>query len=297
MMDEEGIDFMVLYPSRGLFAAAIGDLDGSIASAIGRAYDRWLADYCAENERLKGMALVPLHDPTRAAADAVWAVDELGLTGVMVRPNPAHGRNLHDAAYDDFYSTLEDLDVPLSVHEGCGVFMPQYGIDRFEEHIIWHAMCHPMEQMGAVVSFTLGGIWERHPQLDVAFLESGAGWLPYWLHRLDEHVEWLGEIETPELTATPTEYFRRRGYIGMEGDEPALRAVVDAVGPDRLLWASDYPHPDAKYPGMVDAFLEVDDLTSAEQGLILGDNPRRFYRLSSSDDAGDEGATASMVSS
>ena len=125
----------------------------------------------------------------------------------------------------------------------------------------------------------------------------GAGWLPYWLHRLDEHVEWLGEIETPELTATPTEYFRRRGYIGMEGDEPTLRAVVDAVGPDRLLWASDYPHPDAKYPGMVDAFLGVDDLTSGEKGLILADNPRRFYRLSASGDSDGAGATASMVSS
>ena len=101
-MDEEGIDAMVLFPSRGLFAAAIGDMDGRIASALCNAYNRWLADFCSYNpKRLFGVALVSLHAPELAVLDARAAVSGLGMRGVVVRPNPYAGRNLHDPAYDE----------------------------------------------------------------------------------------------------------------------------------------------------------------------------------------------------
>jgi predicted TIM-barrel fold metal-dependent hydrolase len=223
MMEIEGIDRMVLYPTRGLFANAIADLDGRISAAISRAYNRWIRDYCdAAPDRFVGVALVGLHDPKLAVEEARHAVEDLHLQGIMVRPNPVHGRNLHDPAYDEFYACVASLGVPLSIHEGCGVWMPQYGVDRFSEHIAWHAMCHPMEQMGAVLSFTLGGVMERHP---------------------------------------------------------TLRALADSVGADRLLWASDYPHPDAKFPGSVSAMLDAEGLTDAEKRSILSDNPTALYNL------------------
>jgi predicted TIM-barrel fold metal-dependent hydrolase len=279
-MDIEGIDQMVLYPSRGLYAASVADLDGRLASAICRAYNRWLHDFCQHApERLIGVGLIGLQDPALAAVEARYAVEELGMRGVMVRPNPYRGRNLHDPAYDDFYSELEELDVPLATHEGCGVWMPEYGVDRFSEHIAWHAMCHPMEQMGAVLSFTMGGVMERHPRLRVAILESGGTWLPYWLSRLDEHVEWLKDVEARHLSKLPSEYFREQGWIGFEPDEPGLRMLADYIGVDRLLWASDYPHPDATFPGVVDKLFGVDQLTDEDRHTILADNPLLLYGL------------------
>jgi predicted TIM-barrel fold metal-dependent hydrolase len=279
-MDVEGIDRMVLYPTRGLHAVAIADLDGRVSAAICRAYNRWLYDFCQANpERLIGVALLALHDPDLAIAEATYAVGELGMRAVMVRPNPYRGRNLHDPAYDDFYAAISDLDVPLALHEGCGVWMPEYGTDRFTEHIARHAMCHPMEQMGAVLSFTVGGVMERHPDLRVLFLEAGGTWLPYWLSRLDEHVEWLGEIETPNLTMAPSDYFRRNGWIGFEPDEPGLRGLIDYIGVDRLLWASDYPHPDAKFPGAVDELFATEALTDEELRSIVDHNPVASYGL------------------
>ncbi|MHB8328092.1 MAG: amidohydrolase family protein [Acidimicrobiales bacterium] len=279
-MDKEGIDVMVLFPSRGLYAAAIGDMDGRIAAAMCSAYNRWLADFCAFNpERLVGIALLSLHDPALAIRDATEGVRELGMRGVVVRPNPYAGRNLHDPAYDDFYSALEELDVPLCTHEGNGSFMPQYGADRFSERIAWHVMCHPMEQMGAVVSLTAGGVFERHPALNVAILECGAGWLPYWLYRLDEHVEWLRDSEAKHLSMLPSEYFRRQGWISVEPDEPHLATIVESVGADRLLWASDYPHPDASYPGMVDDLFGAPGLTADDLRHIACDNPISLFGL------------------
>jgi predicted TIM-barrel fold metal-dependent hydrolase len=279
-MDIEGIDQMVLYPTRGLHAVAIADLDGRVSAAICRAYNRWLHDFCAvDPDRLVGVALLGLHDPALAIAEARYAVRELGMRGLMIRPNPYRGRNLHDPAYDEFYAAVSELDVPLAIHEGCGVWMPEYGTDRFVEHIARHAMCHPMEQMGAVLSCTIGGVFERHPQLRVLFLEAGGTWLPYWLARLDEHVEWVGHIETPYLTMRPSEYFKRNGWIGFEPDEPNLRGLVEYVGADRLLWASDYPHPDAAFPGAVDELFDVTALTEGERRAIVEANPIAAYGL------------------
>jgi len=278
-MDTEGIDVMVLYPTRGLGITAFEHMDGRLSSALCRAYNRWLRDFCsADPERLIGVAVVALHDPDLAAIEAAYAVEKLGARGIMIRPNPYEGRNLHDRVYDNFYSELERLDVPLATHEACGTSMPSYG-DRFaNEHIAWHTMCHPMEQMGALVSFTIGGVLERHPALRIAILESGATWLPYWLYRMDEHVELLKDAETPYLSLLPSEYFARQGWISIEADEPNLDALVRSVGLDRLVWASDFPHPDATYPGVVDKFSKA-ELDDHQKSAIAQDNPITLYGL------------------
>jgi predicted TIM-barrel fold metal-dependent hydrolase len=280
MMDAEGIDTMVLYPSRGLYAVAVDDMSGELVSAIVTAYNRWLHDFCSHNpQRLIGIGLAGLQDPDRAIADVTYAASELGMRGIMIRPNPCGNRNLHDPAYDGFYSAIEELDLPLSIHEGCGVWMPEYGVDRFSEHIAWHAMSHPMEQMGAVLSLTVGGVLERHPLLRIAILEAGGSWLPYWLHRLDDHVTWLRDIEVRELKSLPSEYFRRQGWISIEADEPGLSTLIEFVGIDRLLWASDYPHPDAHYPGVLTEMNHCTAFDDAGREMVLSHNPQALYQI------------------
>ncbi len=278
-MDQMGIDQMVLYPSMGLYAASVHDMDGRLASAISRAYNRWLHDLReVAPDRLFGVGLLALQDPRAAVDDAIYAVRELGMNGVIVRPNPYNGRNLHHPDYDDLYAAVADLDVPLVSHEGGQVWMPAFG-DRFEEHIAQHALAHPFEQMGAVLSFTVGGVMERHPTLRVAFLEAGGSWLPYWLSRLDGHVEWLGRYETPTLTMQPSEYFKRQGWIGFEADEPGIRTLIDFIGADRLLWASDYPHTDAKKDPVGELFEHATAIADDELSQILTANPRQFYGI------------------
>jgi len=283
MMDAEGIDQMVLFPSRGLYAASVGDLDGRLSSAICRAYNRWLHEFCSYNpDRLIGAGLVALHDPVLAGDEATYAVRELGMKAIMIRPNPCCGRNLDDRAYDVFYATVADLGVVLATHEGVGVWMPEYGQDRYESRLAQHAMSHTMEQMGAVYSFTAGGVMQHHPTLKVAILEAGGGWLPYWLDRLDEHVEWLGEVESEDrgLTMPPSEYFRRQGWINCEPSEPGISAIIDYIGADRLLWASDYPHPDGVFPGTVEKLLNARGFSGNQLQQYAATNARELYRLS-----------------
>lgn len=279
-MDREGLDLAVLYPTRGLFAAAVNDLPGDLSIAICRAYNDWLAGFCAEDpKRLYGAALISLHDPKGACDEAKRAVQDLGFKGVFMRPNPVAGRPLHDLAYEEFWGVVESLGVPVGFHEGLGADLLQAGQDRFQNHLMGHMCSHPMELMMACLSLIAGGVLERHPGLTVAFLEGNCGWLPWWLWRMDEHVEWLGTIDAPDLTLTPTEYFQRQCYISTDCDEIPLRSVISEIGDDRIVFSTDYPHGDSKYPRAVETFLGLPGVSDDSKRKILWDNPARLYGL------------------
>lgn len=127
-MDAEGIDVAVIYPTVGLFALALDDVDPDFAAAIARAYNNWLYDYCqADPERLLGSAMVAPHGVEGAVIEARRAVKDLGFRAVFMRPNPVAGRNWHDPYYDPLWSELESLRVPLGFHEGVGSLLPRWG--------------------------------------------------------------------------------------------------------------------------------------------------------------------------
>jgi predicted TIM-barrel fold metal-dependent hydrolase len=282
-MDREGIDVSVNFASRGLFVPFAEAPPAEVSAALARAFNNWLAEYCAEDPaRLLGAAAISLKDPAEAVREARRAVETLGYRALFIRPNPTRGRNLGDPAYDEFYAAVADLDVALCVHEGLGAAAPQVGADRYTTYLQRHAICHPVEQMMAVMDLIVTGVLDRHPRLRVAFLESGASWLPYWLWRLDEHVELAGAAEAPALTMAPSAYFRRQCFISTEADEGPVRSVVEHVGAEVLIWASDYPHPDGKFPHAVETFLAHPALTGEVKHRVLWDNPARLYKLGTS---------------
>jgi uncharacterized protein len=278
-MDAQGIDAVVLYPSIGLFVPFQPELDGEQSAAACRSYNAWIAEYCATDpDRMAAVGLIPLADVALATTVAEEAA-AAGLIGVLVRPNHLYGRNLGDPAFDPLYKALAEAELVLAVHEGLGLRGPTIGADRFESFTARHLLSHPMEQMAAMASLVLDGALERHPDLRVAFLESGTGWLPYWLHRLDEHQEWRGDGSTPA-----SDLFERQCVISTEADDDLSAMVVDRVGADHVLWASDFPHPDALFPDATTTFVaEGREHGLADDALrtILWDAPLAFYRLGS----------------
>jgi uncharacterized protein len=271
-MDEDGIDIAVLFPTLSALMIATTPWE-ALAVAMARAYNDWIADFCrVAPGRLYAAAQVPLLYVDAAVAEARRAVRDLGLKVLYVRPNPYGGRSWTDPVYDPFWACVEELDVPLGFHEGTypkGV--PTAGADRFENFFFQHIVSHPFEQQLACLSFVAGGILERFPRLRVMFLESGCGWLPYWLARIDGHHEQIGWM-VPEITLKPSEYFRRQCYISLDADEHDVPHVVDVVGADRIIFASDFPHYDAVFPGAVAAVRDRDDLSDEAKRLILGEN-------------------------
>jgi predicted TIM-barrel fold metal-dependent hydrolase len=152
------------------------------------------------------------------------------------------------------------------------------GIDRFESFFFQHIVSHPFEQQLACLSLIAGGVLERFPRLRVAFMESGTGWLPYWLHRMDEHYETLGWM-VPEITMRPSKYFSRQCYISTEPGDSHVAGVAELIGADRILFASDFPHYDAVFPGAVQAFVANCGLDSDGRRAILSGNAARLLGI------------------
>jgi predicted TIM-barrel fold metal-dependent hydrolase len=169
--------------------------------------------------------------------------------------------------------------VPICFHGGGQTYLrPDYSLEVFDRLMMWHVFNQPLGVMAVAVSFTGGGVLERFPSLRVRLLEGNCSWAPWLLHRLDEHYEWLGHIEAPDLTMKPSDYFRRNCYVSVEVDEETCKYYVDWFGDDNLVFSTDYPHADSKYPNSIAYFLKL-PLSEESQRKVLWDNFCRLYDL------------------
>ena len=189
-----------------------------------------------------------------------------------------NGRNWYDSYYDPLWSTLEELKMPVGFHESSSSAARQSG-DQFEPNfMLRRAYAQPMEQMLALGSFCGGGVLERHPDLNVAFLEANCSWLPWLLWRLDEGYEREADVFVPDLKMAPSDYFRRQCIVSVEPDEVPAKYVIEHMGCDRMVFSTDYPHGDSRYPYAVDNFLEL-PISDDDKRKILWDNCAAFYSL------------------
>jgi predicted TIM-barrel fold metal-dependent hydrolase len=276
-MEKEGIDVMVMFPTIGLFFFGLERLDVSVA--LCRAFNDWAYDFCAvAPDRLIAPALVPQMDVVETLAETRRAVLQKGARAVVLRPNPIGGRTLDHPALEPLWSLLEELDVALVLHEGTTQDVPQVGHDRYENFMFRHAISHAFEQQMGLLSLTCGGVLERHPGLRVLIVEAGVGWVPYWLDRLDHHVEEWGYTSAP-LALKPSEVFARQCFVAADAEERLLPLVVNAIGDDNLRCSTDYPPPDHAFEGVVAQLTGRDDLTDASKRKILCDNAKRLFKL------------------
>lgn len=280
-MDMEGIDVAVMYPTVCLYVPnGLDDVDGPLSAAVCRAYNNWLYDFCqTDPARMKVAAMVPQHDPKEAVREARRAVNELGAVGIYMRPNFVNGVTFHSADYAELWATLEELNVPVGFHEGTGSVYHQDGSEFADNRLMLHACSHPIGMMKAMISMICGGVFESFPGLRAAYLEANAGWVPFWLGRMDRDYSLYREWDAPFLTRLPSEYFATNCYVGTEADEAELRYTVDAVGGSNIVFSSDYPHHDSEFPESVNEFLSHEDLTEEVKRNILWDNCARLYAL------------------
>ena len=281
-MDREGIDVSVLFPTLGLYIMWRDNIDPELSAAICRAYNSWLAEYCSyDKKRLYGVALIPLQDPARAVTELRHAREKLGLVGIFWRPNKLCGRTLSSPDYFPIYEAASELGAVVCVHEGARTVLPQAGADRYSE-FGRHVACHPLEQMLACLNLCADGVLEKFPRLKVAHLESGCGWVPFWLERMDEHWEHESHGSARTTKEKPSFYFKRQCWVSCEAGEELAPVVVEHVGADYLVVATDYPHSDAigKFPELTVGALSANDkLSVATRRKILWDNPARLYGL------------------
>jgi uncharacterized protein len=274
-MDLDGIDAAFLYPTLGLFAGGVQDPE--LAGAMCRAYNRWLADYCRPYpDRLFGVAMLPMQSVELAIDEIRHARKQLGMRGGFIRPNPYNNRMLNDPAYEPLWAEAQELDFAIGVHEGTGG-MPATGTDRVKGFGARHIVSHTLEMMLASLNLIWGGVCERYPQLRFGFLESGGGWVAPWLDRMDRHYYDQGFFNDSHLKMAPTEYFQRQCWISFEPVEGSLPHLVDYLGANKILWATDYPHPDGFFPGAPKMIAEK--LPENLRRKVLAESAMQFYAM------------------
>lgn len=276
-MDEYGVDVQILYPTVGGQLLGREFHDSELLAACCRAYNDWSAAYCSQSPaRLRWAAMLPLQAPDLAIEEARRAA-VAGCVGFYVRPNPVAGRNLYHADYDALWSEIEELGRPLCIHDSGSPHLPSFG-DRMDSHVSGHILAHPFEAMAAMAGLIWYGVFERHPKLTVVHVEADAGWLPYWLQRMEQHWEYSGNAEHPELSKPPTAYFLSNMYVAARGDERTLGSVVELVGDDNVVFNTDYPHPDGTFPWGFERF-EKQVIPADSKRKILWDNAARAFGI------------------
>ncbi len=239
VMDAERLDAALMFPSIHLVSGDLRDAD--VAAANARAYNRWMADFVLEDtDRLFAMAVCPLQSVDAAVAEIEFAAEH-GLTGITFRPERYNGLELFAPEMDRVWSAAEDHDLTVAIHGSFGSRMKSFARTRYENQFFVHMVCHPFEQMACVMEVVASGILDDHPRLRVGFFESGLGWLPYWLERLDEHKETMGHL-VPRLKREPTEIWSEQCFVTMEAGEGEAFAQLAEMGlAHTVVWGSHNP--------------------------------------------------------
>jgi predicted TIM-barrel fold metal-dependent hydrolase len=280
LLQTEGMAKSVLYPTIGLLWEA-EVFDAGLSDAYCRAYNRWIADFCRDSGgRLIPIAHISLGDPAAAARELQRAAKD-GCKGAFVCPftitRKPHGHTDHDPVF----AAAQDLGIPLAIHPtleppAWGVHQRFLGMDWADWYFDLFAAAGVPQAFGTMFQY---GVFDRFPRLRTVVLESGAGWIGYWLDRGDAIYRRTALGGTVQLKERPSFYFKRQCYISGDPDERSIAPLTKLIGEDRFFWASDYPHPD--HPG---DYLEelrgmVEGMSSTARRGVLGENVARAYNL------------------
>ncbi len=275
MLEQENLQKTLLYPTLGLlWECELTDPELSLAYV--RAYNRWIADFCRETEgRLVPIAHLTLLDPEASADELERAVKD-GCKGAWVNPFN-HLKVIHgDKKHDVLFERCQALDVPIAIHPTFIPHPPAQGIfDWPRRGAPWGEMIwlRAVVQQ-ALISFFSLDTFARFPELKLGILEVGSGWIGAMLDRLDAFTR---SMKANRQSAT--ELFRRHCFISGDPDETAAPYVIDHVGSDCFMWATDYPHPDHPHTWVDDLTAYADRLSGDTRAKVLGENVRRIYKL------------------
>jgi predicted TIM-barrel fold metal-dependent hydrolase len=276
-MDFEGVDVNLTLPS-GWFGTWTSTDDIALEAGMYRAYHRWMDAYCGRfPDRLGGVILA-------CGRDVKSAVEEIRRWGKSrwawgVLPYAPYGMPLDHPDFEPVWAAAADHDLAITLH--TFTVMPPYapgGTDNWENLFLQRAAAHPWCGMRNMAALIGAGVMERYPRLRIGTLEAGHGWLPFWMARIDEHAETI-RSEISGLAMKPSEYVLSGRYFqSIEIPEGAklTNGVIDLIGEDVLMYASDYPHGESHFPESVDTVLGWDMPQARKQGLFW-DNAVRFY--------------------
>jgi predicted TIM-barrel fold metal-dependent hydrolase len=292
VLDEVGIDAQLIFPSTiGLGGQDLGMVeDEALKRLTVELYNDGMAQIQADSgNRLLPLPLMPAWDVDACVAEAKRVAAQ-GARGVNMTSDPDDlgAPDLASTAWDPLWEACTELRLPVHFHIGASVTgMAFYGKYPWDSHgpntkLAIGGTLLFIGNARVVTNLILSGMFDRHPDLQMVSVESGIGWIPFILETLDYEMAENAPEELSKLEKMPSEYFRSNLYatFWFENNGGRLPDLVEAVGDDRILFATDFPHPTCLYPGPLQSIApKMAQLPAESAKRIMGENARRLYRL------------------
>ena len=282
-MDRDGVHAHVIFGP----VTSLEFEDKELRDACYRVYNEWLKDFCAAApDRLIGVPMLPPEPEAAVAAlDHIVALGGFRQANLQIAvANP----RLEDARWEPLWEKLEANNIILSFHVTVFPSVTN-AFDKYKGSpgaTFLHVKMFIEQFLDPFVDLFAWGILERHPGLKIVIAESGIGWVPWVVEELDYRHWRLWEAE--EFWAArggiphklkPSELFKRQVY-GTFQQSPTAVALKDFYGEDKLLWATDYPHPDSIWPNSRKILAEfTQGADPAFVRKIAFENAARLYGL------------------
>ncbi len=291
--DRDGVQAEVLY---GILGATSRMNDPEATVEVMRIYNEWLADFCSTHpERFAGLASIPNH-PLDAAITEIERVAKRGALRGLDIANSPDLKPLWDPYWNPLWEVVNASGLPLHFHT-VGGYVPDHirkivmvGSDptrakqpdapAVELPTARAAFATSITQFqvnmaNILASVIFSGALERNRGLRLVLGEAGIGWIPYVLWRMD--AEWEDQFKDLSLKMPPSEYWKRQCWATYQTDPIGVK-LLDDLGADRVMWGSDFPHPDGVWPDSREYVQrEMGHLPAAVRRKVVCENAARLY--------------------
>ncbi len=277
-MDREGVDASILYPSLALLWEP-EVFDPVLCDAYCRAYNRWITEFCAgSGDRLIPIAHISLGDVDLAVKELERAV-RAGARGAFIAPHTITRKPHGHPDHHPFWAKAQELGVPIGIHPTLEPMPPMAAahFDGMRGQTWYFVVMSSVAVQAAFTTLLQYGTFDAFPDLRLIILESSGGWISSWLDRMDTKFESVGRFS--RMKRRPSEIFQAQCWISCDPDEKTVPAVIDLVGDDRFVWASDYPHSEAKPGTMQDLHAMGTRLSPRARTNLFGASAAQLYHI------------------
>ncbi|RXH31100.1 amidohydrolase family protein [Bradyrhizobium zhanjiangense] len=273
LLDPNNVQLGVLNPLNTGQGIRNHELSAALCSAI----NDWQIDkWTSKDKRLKASIVVGNEDGLSAAAEIRERAGDKNFVQVLLLSRNVEP--LGQRRYWPIYQAAEEAGLPVGVHAfgfGGNPITPSGWPSYYIEEMVGHSQC----QQSALASLVLEGVFARFPKLKMVMIEAGFGWAPSLAWRLDKAWQRL-RSEVPHVKRPPSEYIREQVWWTTQPmEDPERREdlfdVINWIGWDRLLFATDYPHWDYDEPSRV---LPAGVSETNREAFYFG-NARKLYGL------------------
>jgi uncharacterized protein len=288
-MDAFGIHAQILYPNvGGIGFTYFRSQDKDLKTAVTQIYNDAAAEIQSDtNGRVLPMAVIPFWDIDHAVKEVERAMG-MGLHGIVLGGDVhlADMPDLGQAYWNPLWELCESEQIPVNFHIGGSdlaalnmknASWPTFGA---EAYLALGSSVMYIENARVIGNLIYSGVPERFPKIQFVSVESGLGWLPFYLASLDYQLIETAPSEAVKLSLKPSEYFKRNFHASFWFETETVEASVEALGVDQVMFETDFPHPTCLYPGPL-SYLKrsIGGMDAESQRKILQDNAAKLYKI------------------